>query len=66
MILDDKQNHELVALIMEIENSGSEQLQAVFSEAEKHGVRSKMESTWHLDVKRNKQQFEADQRRNGK
>ena len=65
MILDDKQNDELVALVTEIENSGSEQLQAVFSEAEKHGVRSKMESTWQLDVKRNKQQFEADQRKNG-
>lgn len=49
---------------MEIENSGIDKLQAIFSEAEKHGAQSTMESTQNLDVQRNKQQFQADQWRN--
>ena len=64
IILDDKLNNELFVLVMEIENNGIDKLQAIFLEAEKHGARSTMESTWNLDVQRNKQQFQADQWRN--
>ena len=63
--LDDEQHDELLKLVTEIEDNGSDKY-SVISEAEEHGARSVLESTWNLDVQRNKKQFETDQMRNGK
>ena len=65
MMLDDQQHDELLKLVTEIDSTGSDNLQTVYSEAEQHGARSVIESAWNLDMQRNKKLFEKDQLRNG-
>ena len=65
IMLDDQQHDELLKLVTEIDTTGSDNLHSVYSEAEQHGARSVFESSWNLDLQRNKKLFEKDQRRNG-
>ena len=64
-MLDDQQHDEVLKLVTEINSTGSDNLQTVYSEPEQHGARSVIESAWNLDMQRNKKLFEKDQLRNG-
>ena len=66
IMLDDQQHDELLRLVTEIDSTGSDNLNSVYSEAERHGARSVFESAWNLDIQRNKKLFDKDQLRNGK
>ena len=67
IMLDDQQHDKLLKLVTEIDSTGWDNLQTVYSEAEPYGARSVIESAWNLDLdmQRNKRLFEKDQLRNG-
>ena len=67
IMLNDQQHDKLLKLVTEIDSTGWDNLQTVYSEAEPYGARSVIESAWNLDLdmQRNKKLFEKDQLRNG-
>lgn len=65
IMLDDEQHDELLKLVTEIDSTGSDNLETVYSEAEQYGARSVIETAWNLDMQRNRMLFERDQLRNG-
>ena len=64
IMLDDEQHDELLKLVTEIDSTGSDNLETVYSEAEQYGARSVIETAWNLDMQRNRMLFERDQLRN--
>ena len=64
-MLDNEQHNEPLKLVTEIDSTGSDNLETVYSEAEQYGARSVIETAWNLDMQRNRMLFERDQLRNG-
>ena len=64
--LPDEQHFDMCNVTEAIEESGKDELDRVFTEGDAHGVRDVLRNVWHTDLRKQKEQFMADQANNGK
>lgn len=63
--LDDNQHEQMCEVIEQINKVGTDKLDALFAEGDKHGVGHAIKTLWENDVKNLKTEFDTDQKRNG-
>ena len=63
VLLDDKQNEEMCAVMDAVNN---DELEKLFVEGDQHGVGGLMKSIWITDKERQKKEVDQDQFKNGK
>jgi len=62
VILDDDQNNEMCEIVQRI---GADELENLYKEGDKHGVRKIMQDIWVTDKERQRDEFTHDQAING-